>query len=226
MSQNSALPPPSSRPLAGSATAIRPSPTVTPSLVRDNTMAERFARKLDTKDKASAEDESRPTNTHGERKFGKATKEPRQEARDGFGQAGGEGAAELIGLLRLSAAAHPTAPRGVAHLGIDLGLIDRIAAQIAEVQPAVANQSAVVTFPAGTIVGSATVTRGPDGGLAIRLTGLDPRVGALQADRLRTSLLSSLERRRIRTTEVTFDKKGGTGPGLQDDRDSITSRVV
>ena len=226
MSQNSALPPPSSRPPVGTSPASRPSQVSPPSLVRDNTMAERFARKLVNRDKASAEEQSRPDSAAGEKKFGKAAKESGREAQDGFGEGGGDGAAGLTGLLRLSAAAHPVPTRGVASLGIDLTMIDRIAAQIAEVQPAIANQSAVVTFPAGTIVGSAMVTREADGGLSIRLTGLDPRVGALRADRLRTSLLSSLERRRIRTSEVTFEDKGATTLGDQDDRDSITSRVV
>lgn len=195
------------------------------SLVRDNSLAERFARKLDSRDKASAEEPSRPGNAALEKTMGQTERKLGQDAQDGFGQAGSE-AADLIAQLRLSAALQTPTTRGAAPSGIDPALIDRIAAQIAEVQPAAANQTALVTFPAGTIVGSATVMRGPDGGLTIRLTGLDPRVGALQADRLRTSLLSSLERRRIKTSEVTFDRDRSTDPGIQDNRESITSRVV
>lgn len=226
MTQNSALPPPSSRPLVGLSSTPRGSPLPTPSIVRDNTMAERFARKLESSDKASGEDKPGAGDAASGKKSGKAGRQSEREGQDGFSHTGGEGAADLASVMRLSAAVTPGVIRAAATLAIDVAVIEKIAAQIAEMQPTANKQSAVVVFPSGAVVESAMVMRGPDGGLSIRLSGLDPRVGVLQADRLRSSLQSALDRRRIRTSEVQLESAQDAARGRQDDRDSITSRVV
>lgn len=216
------------RPILGVSLPTRNAQVPTPSLVRDNSMAERFARKLESSDKASADEQGRADESKQAGDRQKARMKSGRQEQDAFSQQGGDpGGADPAVMVRAAAVAQLAEPGARGSIVIDIAMIDKIAARIAEVQPAEARQqAAAVAFPTGSVVESATVLRGPDGGLAIRITGLDPRVSALQADRLRANLLSALERRRIKTEAVMFDDIREVASGRQRDRDSVTSRVV
>jgi hypothetical protein len=116
-----------------------------------------------------------------------------------------------------------------AALPIDPKLFERIAAQIAEHWPAGLAQAARIQFPPGMLVTAALLTREPDGSMAIRLTGLDPRIAAVQSARLQHDLANALARRRLRVGSLQFDhaervQRGGVRPGSG--ADSAIDRVV
>jgi len=116
-----------------------------------------------------------------------------------------------------------------ANLPIDPKVFERIAAQIAEHWPQGLAQAARIQFPPGMIVTAALLTREPDGSMAIRLTGLDPRIAAVQSARLQHDLANALARRRLRVGSLQFEnaarvQRGGVRPGSGPD--SAIDRVV
>ncbi len=116
-----------------------------------------------------------------------------------------------------------------ASLPIDPKVFERIAAQIAEHWPASLSEATRIQFPPGMLVTAALLTREPDGSMAIRLTGLDPRIAAVQSARLQHDLANALARRRLRVGSLQFDnaahvQRGGVRPGSG--ADSAIDRVV
>jgi hypothetical protein len=135
-----------------------------------------------------------------------------------------QSAAVLHGVAGVTGIAASTAA-----LPIDPKLFERIAAQIAEHWPAGLAQAARIQFPPGMLVTAALLTREPDGSMAIRLTGLDPRITAVQSARLQHDLANALSRRRLRVGSLQFDdaarvQRGGVRPGSG--ADSAIDRVV
>jgi hypothetical protein len=96
---------------------------------------------------------------------------------------------------------------------MDPALLERMAAQIAEHWPAGGVEAAQVQFPEGSVVQSALLIRAPDGTMAIRLAGLDPRATAVQSARLQLDLANALSRRRLRIGSLHFE----TAPRAQRD---------
>jgi hypothetical protein len=135
-----------------------------------------------------------------------------------------QSAAVLHGIASVTGIAASTAA-----LPIDPKLFERIAAQIAEHWPAGLAQAARIQFPPGMLVTAALLTREPDGSMAIRLTGLDPRITAVQSARLQHDLANALARRRLRVGSLQFDdaaraQRGGVRP--DGGADSAIDRVV
>ncbi|MEM7701888.1 MAG: hypothetical protein AAF251_08130 [Pseudomonadota bacterium] len=107
------------------------------------------------------------------------------------------------------------ATSGIAHTAlagpaiIDPAMLERMAAQIAESWPAALSssraQSASVAFPAGAIAQGAQITRGPDGALSVLITGLDPRLAAVQQARLQAQLTGMLVRQRLKVKSVRLE---------------------
>jgi hypothetical protein len=112
---------------------------------------------------------------------------------------------------------------------IDPALIARMAAQIAETWPSAASEAVQVQFPQGSLITGALLSRLPDGSMAIRLTGLDPQVTAVQGVRLQRDLAAALTRRRLRIGAMQFEderrvQRGRTTPGAG--TSSAIDRVV
>lgn len=105
-----------------------------------------------------------------------------------------------------------------AALPIDPAMLERMAAQIAEQWPGAIVEAARIQFPDGMIVKAALLVREPDGSMAIRLTGLDPRVSTVQTARLQHDLANALARRRLRVGSLQFEnparvQRGSMRPG-------------
>lgn len=80
---------------------------------------------------------------------------------------------------------------------------------------------AEIKFPPGSLAQAAHIQRQPDGGMAIRISGMDPRQGAVNEARTKLGLLSALERRNLRVASLVFEKANN-----QNGRPSTMSRVV
>lgn len=104
---------------------------------------------------------------------------------------------------------------------LDRATIDRIAAQIAEARPGSAGAEAQVHFAAGSAAQMAHLRMRADGSIAIRVSGLDPRLTALQQGQLRFALVDALRRRDFRVDELRFEEAKS-----QRGRDDAMSRVV
>ena len=213
----------SSAPLTPSprARVDQPRPSAEPSLVGNKTLANRFAQQLERKSQGDHAPDARhnaPTAPHDIR-LGRH-KHMAGEDDDASGDGGAGGTADALRMATpaqgLSASSPITLP--------DTALFDRIAAQIAEIRPGEGGQMAHLTLPEGSLAQAALIAKGPDGSLSIRITGLDPRLGTIQADRLRAGLVSALSRRKIHLAGLTLDKNDPQPD--QRGRASTTSRVV
>lgn len=212
-----------------------PSPAEPPRQQAETRAArDRFAARLDRDGPAET--------GKAEREEGKAQAGSRERVQEregngsGFGdgeQKGGGDAQPELALAQPAAALFgAAATAAVAEIAtplMDPALLERMAAQIAEHWPAVGLEAAHVQFPEGAVVQSALLTRGPDGAMAIRLTGLDPRVTAVQSARLQLDLANALSRRRLRIGSLQFESAPraqrdyrGAEPGTA----SVIDRVV
>ncbi|MGB3471670.1 MAG: hypothetical protein WBA51_12680 [Erythrobacter sp.] len=92
---------------------------------------------------------------------------------------------------------------------LDTAMLERMAAQIAESWPSSGSsstaQQATVTFPEGAIAHSAHIIRQPDGGMAVRIAGLDPKLAALKHAQLQLQLSGALARRRLKVNSLRFE---------------------
>lgn len=88
--------------------------------------------------------------------------------------------------------------------------IERMAAAIAEVAARGAEARYVVEFPRGLLATSAVIARDATGALLLRIVGLEARVTAQAAERLRADLTAALSRRRLRIARIDL-----TGPGTR-----------
>ena len=88
----------------------------------------------------------------------------------------------------------------------DKAIVEKMAAQIAESWPSANASSAEIEFPVGWLAQKAHLLRQPDGGMAIRIAGLDPKLNALRAGYAQLALLHGLDRRRLRIASLVFDK--------------------
>lgn len=83
--------------------------------------------------------------------------------------------------------------------------IERMAAAIAESTGDLRVQQAIVTLPPGGVAEGAVVSRDATGALSVRLSGFDPRLGALAADALRRDLATALRARRLTVRDIQLD---------------------
>lgn len=144
----------------------------------------------------------------------------RQDDEGGEGPWAGMGGGVSPGL----APASPAKPAAGAVAMPDTALLDRIAAQIAEPHGVRGAEGAHLALPPGSLAAGALVVRGADGGLAIRITGLDPRLGPAQTLRLRSGLERALARRGVEVTTLELER---TAPAHDyRGRASVTSRAV
>ena len=180
---------------------------------RRDTLAKTFSSRLDR-----AAD---PKTDGSHRASGETAGRPIGELRNPFDERDGEsgqGRSEQAAAPPLTGkgAGGPNAP----HSPTDTQMLDRMAAQIAEVR-GLDSGEAEIKFPAGSLASEASIQRQPDGGLAIRLAGLDPRLGAVREGLARLALIGALERRRVRIASLQF-VRGDDQAG----RKSTMSRVV
>lgn len=131
----------------------------------------------------------------------------------GFGQQGVQ--LQLSGAQALAGAQASAVP-------LDTAALQRMAAQIAEAAPGALSSEASITFPDGSLAESAQIKREPDGSVAIRIAGMDPRLTALQNGRAQLELLNGLALRRLKVSSLSLER---TKPD-QAGRDSAISRVV
>lgn len=103
----------------------------------------------------------------------------------------------------------------------EIATLERMAAQIAEGRGLGEMLEAEIKFPPGSLAQAAHIQRQPDGGMAIRISGMDPRQGAVNEARTKLGLLSALERRNLRVASLVFEKANN-----QNGRPSTMSRVV
>ena len=90
--------------------------------------------------------------------------------------------------------------------------IERMAAAIAEPARDARQASATVTLPAGGVAEGAEVSRDATGALSVRLTGLDPRLGALATDALRRDLATALRARKLTVREIELRPRADGRP--------------
>lgn len=86
----------------------------------------------------------------------------------------------------------------------DPAMLERMAAQIAESWPGSGVASAEIEFPDTAIAQSAQIVREPDGSIAVRIAGIDPRIAAVQNARLQLELANALAQRRLRVGSLQF----------------------
>ena len=109
-------------------------------------------------------------------------------------------------LLRLSSAANPGGIAAPAAAGFDTALLNQIAGQIAEGVPSAGASEVSIEFPEGSLAHSAHIRREPDGSIAIRLAGLDPRLSAMQNGRAQMDLRAALAARRLQVSSLTLER--------------------
>ena len=121
--------------------------------------------------------------------------------RKGAGEERGEGgSAAAPTALHAAGPAASTAP-ALADAPIKAE-IERMAAAIAEPARDATLQRATVLLPPGGVVEGAEVSRDATGAVSVRLTGFDPRVGALAAAALRRDLATALRARRLTVRDI------------------------
>ena len=209
------------------AAARRPSPAANPPRQHAEASAarDRFAARLErTETRESAITERDEGKTPDETRARVQRDASGESDRAASEQDGGDDPHADFGLALSSAALAQGAP-GVsglaaspAALPIDPTTLERMAAQIAEQWPGALAEGARIQFPDGMIVKAALLLREPDGSMAIRLTGLDPRVSTVQTARLQHDLADALARRRLRVGSLQFEnaartQRGGARPG-------------
>ena len=202
----------------GEASQARP-PAETANVPRrqgeQDTLARKFAARVERSDENGEKGTSDASLSaaRGERREG-AGRQPS----DDRGEQSDTARAEIAQLLS------GTAVKGAAGTQVavqaDTAMLERMAAQISEGRIGDASE-AEISFPPGSLAQEAYLQRMPDGGMAIRLSGLDPRLGAVREARARLALISALERRRIKVASLTFARTAG-----QDGRKPTMSRVV
>ena len=111
---------------------------------------------------------------------------------------------------------------------IDTVMLERMAAQIAESWPTGGAQQASITFPDTAIAQAAYIIREPDGSMAVRIAGLDPKLAAVKQAQLQLQLSGALARRRLKIASLQFetvDQLRGARPDVPGD-DPAISRAV
>ncbi len=196
----------------------RPSwrPSDTPRHQAENRSAkDRFASKLERDNQGSG----------GERKGGaiSASAEgalaPDQRVQDrsqggGSGSGGQDGLAQQSPMMLGMNANGAGLVSGAAQSAFDPAMLERMAAQIAESWPSAGVQDASIQFPEGSLAESAMIRREPDGSVAIRLAGIDPRLTAREAARAQMELSQALALRKLKVNSVTFERISALHRGL------------
>lgn len=200
----------------------RPGKNASP--VAANTLAGRFAAQLDKQgggaEKTGEQPRSAVSFTASLLGDGKQPLTAKEDSSQDQGQWAGTASGAAPGF----APAMPAqAARGEVALP-DMTLLDRIAAQIAEPHGADGKQAVQLALPPGSLAAEALVSRGTDGGLAIRISGLDPRLQPSQTLRLRSGLEKALARRGVEVTSLALEQAGPESN--QRGRAAVTSRVV
>ena len=192
---------------------------------------ERFASRLDQGSERFASGSDRPDSTNRNESGRIAGEREGERGGSGDGSGGGSGgnsgggddrgggqhdhalhgahALTLTGIANISAPASASAPV------IDLAMLERMAAQIAESCPSVGAEAMRIEFPTGAIAQSALVSRAADGSLAIRIAGIDPKLSALHHAQLQIQLAGALNRRRLRIGSLNFENAAQTGGTAQ-----------
>ena len=195
-------------------TPTQPRQTAVPrEQVRQDGLAKRFTARLE----CAAENGP----DRGERNPAAAAEGRSGHPRRAFEEREGEtGQGRSENAVTLTNAARPQGALAIAGPAADTAAIDRMAAQIAEPR-GFDTREMEIKFPAGMLAAEASIQRQPDGGLAIRLAGLDPRLGAVREGQARLALLGALEKRRLKVSSLVFERGAG-----QAGRKSTMSRVV
>lgn len=143
--------------------------------------------------------------------------------RDGSQERGGEQSdfakAEIVRQMAVDSV--KTTGTATPAMQSEMATLERMAAQIAEGRGLGDMLEAEIKFPPGSLAQGAHIQRLPDGGMAIRITGMDLRQGAYNEARTKLGLLSALERRNLRVASLIFEKAGD-----QRGSRSTMSRVV
>lgn len=202
------------------AAAARPNTSIAPpprQQAERQSVNDRFAAKLDREDNAKGsqrdeggqrrgvDDIALPTLFTGEQDTGEGS------AESDLGQR------EV--LLRLTAAANLAGIAAPAATAFDTALLNQIAAQIADSVPSAGASEVSIEFPEGSLAQSAHVRREPDGSIAIRLAGLDPRLSAAQNGRAQMDLRAALALRRLQVSSLTLER-------WQGDQDAPSPRPI
>lgn len=174
---------------------------------------DRFAARLERENDGASRTDSRDSQASSPDDGDPAARAGLEQDRSHHGENGGEdgqrrhdpAAAQLVLAATLQGAqdASPGGPGAPA--SIDTTMLERMAAQIAEGWPAGGSEAASIAFPETAVAAGAHVTREPDGSVAIRVSGLDPRITALQTARLQIELANALARRRLRIRSLHFE---------------------
>ena len=109
---------------------------------------------------------------------------------------------------------------------MDTAMLQRMAAQIAEGIPGAASSEASIQFPDGSLAESAQIRREPDGSIAIRIAGFDPRLSAFQSGRAEVELLTALALRRLKVSSILLERTKSDQRSRESSRESAISRVV
>ena len=184
---------------------------------------ERFASRLDQGSERFPSGSDRPDSTNRNESGRIAGEREGERGGSGDGSGGGSGGGDDRGggqhdhtlhgahALTLTGIANISAPASASAPVIDLAMLERMAAQIAESWPSVGAEAMRIEFPAGAIAQSALVSRAADGSLAIRIAGIDPKLSALHHAQLQIQLAGALNRRRLRIGSLNFENAAQTG---------------
>lgn len=128
--------------------------------------------------------------------------------------------------IRLHGASPVGAAGDAAPASLEPEVLARMAAHIADGVTSsgllgAAINEASIQFPAGMLAESAHLTQEPDGSIAIRIAGLDPRLSALEKGRVQIELRTALAQRR-HVSALSFARAASDYPG----RKPEISRVV
>jgi hypothetical protein len=195
------------------AAAARPNTPVPPpprQQAERQSLSDRFAAKLDREDSAKGTQQDEAGQRRGVDDAALSTMFMGEE------DTGEDSAQSDLGqreaLLRLTAAANPGGIATPATAAFDTALLSQIAAQIADSVPSAGASEVSIEFPEGSLAHSAHIRREPDGSIAIRLAGLDPRLSAIQNGRAQMDLRAALALRRLQVSSLTLER----GQGDQD----------
>ncbi len=138
-----------------------------------------------------------------------------------------EGELSRADMTRIMAGKDPQAIAAQSALSpTDKAMFDRMAAQIAESWPNASQPSAEIEFPPGSLAQGAHLQRQADGGIAIRIAGLDPKLNALRAGYAQLALLHGLGRRRLNIASLQFERASKSADNAQPGRLSDIPRAV
>ncbi len=190
------------------------------------TLSERFSAKVER----AGDDAGRSSEQSAERAGQNSSARSRSGEFDSMSGENGhqsEGEFARADMARILAGKDPQAIAAQSALSpADKAVFERMAAQIAESWPSASQPSAEIEFPPGFLAQGAHLQRQADGGIAIRIAGLDPKLNALRAGYAQLALLHGLGRRRLSIASLQFERASKSADGAQPGRLSDMPKAV